>query len=413
MIVEASGANSTVTGAIRQASRMTGADFKYLLATAQVESNLNPNARVSTSSAGGLFQFIDQTWLGTLKQQGAALGYGVYADAITQLPSGRYAVTDPRMQKAVMNLRFDPAANALMAGAFTRANAESLEDQLGRKPTEGELYIAHFLGPGGASRLIHLAESNPNTSAATVFPAAASANLSIFHDRNGRARGAKEVYNNLVGRYDVARSGPAAVPANKLVRKIETQVAPHVASQMAIKAATQAAIEAATQAVIDVKSKIESIFASSAETKVASAVRAKVARTAEIKVANNAETKIARTVETNVANNVEQPARASVRAAFAPDPVLLANTYSAPADKSPPLTPNKHVASVFHGLFRTGAESEPVAPLVTALWTTPGYASISEPATPDRRAPAAPGRNAPVGSTGRVHDFRERFRGGG
>ena len=405
MIVEASGANSTVTGAIRQASRMTGADFKYLLATAQVESNLNPNARVSTSSAGGLFQFIDQTWLGTLKQQGAALGYGVYADAITQLPSGRYAVTDSRMQKAVMNLRFDPAANALMAGAFTRANAESLADQLGRKPTEGELYIAHFLGPGGASRLIHLAESNPNTSAATVFPAAASANSSIFRDRLGRARGAKEVYNNLVGRYDVARSGPAAAPASKFASKIETQIAPHVASQLAIKAATQAAIEAATQAVIDVKSKIESIFASSAETKVASAVKTKVANTAEIKVA--------RTVETNVANNVEQPARASVRAAFAPDPVLLANTYSSPADKSPPLTPNKHVASVFHGLFRTGAESEPVAPLVTALWTTPGYASISEPATPGRRAPAAFGRNAPVGSTGRVHDFRERFRGGG
>ena len=405
MIVDASGANSAVTGAIRQASRMTGADFKYLLATAQVESNLNPNARVATSSASGLFQFIDQTWLGTLKQQGAALGYGVYADAITQLPSGRYAVTDSRMQKAVMNLRFDPAANALMAGAFTRANAESLADQLGRKPTEGELYIAHFLGPGGASRLIHLAESNPNTSAATVFPAAASANSSIFHDRRGRARGAKEVYNNLVGRYDVARSGPAAASANKFASKIETQIAPHVASQLAIKAATQAAIEAATQAVIDVKSKIESIFASSAETRVASAVKTKVANTAEIKVA--------RTVETNVANNVEQPARASVRAAFAPDPVLLASTYSAPVDKSSPLTPNKHVASVFHGLFRTGAESEPVAPLVTALWTTPGYASISEPAMPNRRAPAAPGRNAPAGSTGRVHDFNERFRGGG
>jgi len=309
------------------------------------------------------------------------------------------------MQKAVMNLRFDPAANALMAGAFTRANAESLEEQLGRKPTEGELYIAHFLGPGGASRLIHLAESNPNTSAATVFPAAASANSSIFHDRRGRARGAKEVYNNLVGRYDVARSGPAAASANKFASKIETQIAPHVASQLAIKAATQAAIEAATQAVIDVKSKIESIFASSAETRVASAVKTKVANTAEIKVA--------RTVETNVANNVEQPARASVRAAFAPDPVLLASTYSAPVDKSSPLTPNKHVASVFHGLFRTGAESEPVAPLVTALWTTPGYASISEPAMPNRRAPAAPGRNAPAGSTGRVHDFNERFRGGG
>ena len=57
---------------------MTGADFKYLLATAQVESNLNPNAGAATSSARGLFQFIEQTWLRTLKEQGPALGYGPY-----------------------------------------------------------------------------------------------------------------------------------------------------------------------------------------------------------------------------------------------------------------------------------------------------------------------------------------------
>jgi soluble lytic murein transglycosylase-like protein len=70
MNVEPTGTNPTVTGAIRQAARMTGADFKYLLATAQVESNLNPNAQAATSSARGLFQFTEQTWLTTLKEQG-------------------------------------------------------------------------------------------------------------------------------------------------------------------------------------------------------------------------------------------------------------------------------------------------------------------------------------------------------
>ena len=109
-----------MTGAIRQAARMTGADFKYLLATAQVESNLNPNAQASTSSARGLFQFTEQTWLTTLKEQGAPLGYGPYASAISRQPSGDYAVSDPRMTDAVMNLRSDPTANALMAGAFTK-----------------------------------------------------------------------------------------------------------------------------------------------------------------------------------------------------------------------------------------------------------------------------------------------------
>jgi len=87
MIVEASGNNPNVTGAIRQAARMTGADFQYLLATAQVESNLNPNAQAASSSARGLFQFVDQTWLATLKEQGPALGYAPYANAIARQPS--------------------------------------------------------------------------------------------------------------------------------------------------------------------------------------------------------------------------------------------------------------------------------------------------------------------------------------
>ncbi len=72
-------AGAKVTGAIRQASQATGASFDYLLATAQVESGFDPQAGAATSSARGLFQFIEQTWLATMKQSGAALGYGRYA----------------------------------------------------------------------------------------------------------------------------------------------------------------------------------------------------------------------------------------------------------------------------------------------------------------------------------------------
>jgi hypothetical protein len=212
MNVEPTGTNPTVTGAIRQAARMTGADFKYLLATAQVESNLNPNAQAATSSARGLFQFTDQTWLTTLKEQGGPLGYGPYANAITRQPSGEYAVSDPSMTRAVLNLRSDPNANALMAGAFTKLNADKLAERLGRGPTEGELYVAHFLGPTGASRLIALADSRPMTPAAAVFPTAARANPTIFYDGRGNARSAGDVYRNLIGRYHVARSGPTNPP---------------------------------------------------------------------------------------------------------------------------------------------------------------------------------------------------------
>jgi len=215
MLVDSSGyaAGSTVTGAIREASAATGTSFNYLLATARVESGLNPQAGASTSSARGLFQFIDQTWLGTMKQSGAELGYGRYAAAITQTASGHYQVADPEMRKEILALRNDPTANATMAGAFTRANADILSKKLGRAPSEGELYIAHFLGTGGAARLISLASSDPNAKATQYFANAATANSSIFFDRStGAARTMAQVRNVLTARYDVAARGSAADP---------------------------------------------------------------------------------------------------------------------------------------------------------------------------------------------------------
>ena len=99
---------SRITGAIRNAAAATGASFDYLLKTALRESNLNPDAKASSSSATGLFQFIDQTWLGTLKKAGASLGYGNYAESIERAPSGRYVVQDPAQRQAIMQLRNDP-----------------------------------------------------------------------------------------------------------------------------------------------------------------------------------------------------------------------------------------------------------------------------------------------------------------
>jgi len=196
---------SAVMGAIRQAAETIGTSFDYLLATAKIESGLNPQAGSSTSSARGLFQFIEQTWLSTMKQAGAALGYGDYAAAITQDASGRYQVQDAGVRSEILKLRNDPTVNAEMAGAFTKANAEALSSQLGRPPTEGELYIAHFLGVGGAARLITQAASNPGAKAADVFPYAAQANSSIFYDRSGAARTVAQVRDVITARYDQAR----------------------------------------------------------------------------------------------------------------------------------------------------------------------------------------------------------------
>src|SRR5215207_6321966 len=115
-----------VSGAIKNAARQTGANFQYLLATAQVESNYNPNAQGATSSAKGLFQFIEQTWLATLKEAGPSHGYSKYADVIGRTSDGQYVVTDPKQAANILNLRSDPTANSVMAGAFTKNNSTKL-----------------------------------------------------------------------------------------------------------------------------------------------------------------------------------------------------------------------------------------------------------------------------------------------
>src|SRR6202158_3030076 len=135
-----------IAGAIKQAASSTGASFEYLLATAKMESNFDPKAGASTSSARGLFQFIDQTWLGTVKEAGPQLGYGKYADAITKSPSRSYSVSDPAARSAIMKLRDDPAAASSMATVLTQSNSFKLTGKIGRRPTDGETYIAHFMG---------------------------------------------------------------------------------------------------------------------------------------------------------------------------------------------------------------------------------------------------------------------------
>ncbi len=225
MSVDATGSVTSVTGAIRQAAQKTGASFNYLLATARVESNLNPSAQATSSSAGGLFQFLEQTWFATLKHAGPSLGYGQYADAISLNSAGRYDVADSRLRQQILDLRNDPNANALMAGAFTRWNGDWLTASLNRAPSEGELYLAHFLGAHGAAKLINLAQSSPQANAAEVFPRAAGANRPIFYDKQGEPRSVAQVYNLMVGRYSAARG---KTPAGSATAVAQVTTAPPV-----------------------------------------------------------------------------------------------------------------------------------------------------------------------------------------
>jgi Transglycosylase SLT domain len=185
---------------LKQASRATGVSFDYLAKTAERESGFNPQAKAPTSSATGMFQFLEQTWLGMVKQEGGKLGLGQEAEAISS-SNGRLTVNDTAMRQKILGLRQDPGVSAMMAGAFAAKNGQSLQESLGRKPSEGELYLAHFLGPNGARDLITLAEKTPDAKAATSFREAAAANRPIFFDRTGRAKSAAEVYSAITGSF--------------------------------------------------------------------------------------------------------------------------------------------------------------------------------------------------------------------
>lgn len=187
---------TVVQAAIQRASAATGVDFGFLMGTAKRESNYNPTAKAGTSSAAGLFQFVEQTWLATLKTHGAEHGYARYAALIEKGADGRFRVPNSEARKAVMDLRLDPRAASLMAGELTSDHASYLRGRVGRDPTGGELYAAHFLGPAGSAKLINARQTNPSGSAASLFPDAARANPSIFY-RSGRPATVAEVYANL------------------------------------------------------------------------------------------------------------------------------------------------------------------------------------------------------------------------
>ncbi|MFD0937240.1 transglycosylase SLT domain-containing protein, partial [Methylobacterium trifolii] len=135
-----------VVDAIRDGAQASGVGFDYLLATAKRESALDPAAKAGTSSATGLFQFIEQTWLGVMKTAGPKLGLASFADAITARTDGTFTVADPGLRQAILDLRRDPKIAATLAGALTQKNGEALAGTIGRDPTGGDLYAAHVLG---------------------------------------------------------------------------------------------------------------------------------------------------------------------------------------------------------------------------------------------------------------------------
>lgn len=206
IIPQAEATSFSPRSVIHDAALETGADFEFLLRTAARESNFDPDAQARTSSAAGMFQFIEQTWLGMLHRHGDKHGYAEHASAVTRDASGRFTIADAQKREAALALRFDPRAASVMAGELAAENANILSAATGREPTSGELYVAHFLGAQGASDLILTASSEPNARADQLFPAAAAANRSIFFERGVPVTTAK-LLTKLTG-----EAAPVSVP---------------------------------------------------------------------------------------------------------------------------------------------------------------------------------------------------------
>jgi hypothetical protein len=168
-----------VVGAIKQASARTGVNFAYLMRQAAVESNFRPQIKAKTSSATGLYQFIESTWLSMVKKYGPRHGLE----------------TQGKSRSEILALRKDPQAASLMAAEFASENEKSLNANWGGKVGSTELYLAHFLGAGQASAFLKARDENPLGQAALIFPQAARANRNVFYDTTtGRARSLEEVY---------------------------------------------------------------------------------------------------------------------------------------------------------------------------------------------------------------------------
>lgn len=202
-----------VLSAIQKASAKTGVDFAYLVEKAGAESAFNPKAKAKTSSATGLFQFIEKTWMSMVKTHGDKYGLSDYARQIDD--NGR--VQDAKTRQEILNLRKDPEIASYMAAEFASDNEAYLQRTVGGDIGHTELYFAHFMGAGGASAFLSQKNKNPSAIAADLFPKEAMANRSIFYDtKTGKPKTLGQIYDAFDHKFtdDVLKPAPTAVAQN-------------------------------------------------------------------------------------------------------------------------------------------------------------------------------------------------------
>ncbi|MCB2054924.1 MAG: transglycosylase SLT domain-containing protein [Geminicoccaceae bacterium] len=173
---------------IEKAADRTKIAPNYLLALAKQESGCRSDAQATGTTAAGMFQFVESTWLLSIARHGAEYGEAESASLVKIDARGRTKVTGDANRRAILAKRLDAQLSAYMAAELARENAAYLERKRGKALTATDLYMAHFLGAGGANVFLAALDEAPRTSAPALMPAAASANPSVFYERGDRSR---------------------------------------------------------------------------------------------------------------------------------------------------------------------------------------------------------------------------------
>ena len=219
-----------ITNAIYDASQKTGADFAYLMEKASAESSFRPQVQAQTSSATGLFQFIESTWLRMVDRYGEKHGLGDYAEMIDE----NGGVDNPHNKKAILDLRKDPKIASLMAAEFASENKRILEMKVEGDIGPTELYFAHFMGASGASKFLNAYHDNPQAKGADLFPKAAKANQNVFYNQDGSKKSLNDIFaffdqkftpqDTIYAKSDVKQSNSKSYPVFDKVNDFDSDV---------------------------------------------------------------------------------------------------------------------------------------------------------------------------------------------
>ncbi len=201
--------DSGIVAAIRLGSMRTGVDFPYMMELAAAESSFDPSARAATTTATGMYQFKELTWLEAIMNYGSRYGLGHYASLVEEVPDKRGylrpQIGDPELLQRVLDLRLDPHLSAVFAGERVRASRRELSSTLAREPGRTDLYLSHFFGTSGAISFLRAMQEDPQQIAGKVFPGPARRNRGIFQKRNDIPRTIAEVYHLLTRKFNTER----------------------------------------------------------------------------------------------------------------------------------------------------------------------------------------------------------------